>query len=131
MLGPYEIESPLGAARMGEVYKARDRRLDRTVAIKILSPGDDPAALRERFEREARAISQLNHPHVCTLYDIGEQPATEASGAPVRYLVMEFVDGETLAARLDRGALPVQQAVTYAIQIADALDKAKLGDSAV
>jgi Tol biopolymer transport system component len=109
---------------MGEVYKARDTRLDRTVAIKILAPGaDDAAALRERFEREARAISQLNHPNVCTLYDIGEQPPSGPAGSPVRYLVMEFVEGETLGARLERGPLPIDQALTCATQIADALDK--------
>src|SRR5687768_5034026 len=117
-LGPYEIVAPLGAGGMGEVYKARDTRLDRTVAIKILPEtlAADPQ-FRERFDREARAVSQLTHAHICTLYDVGEQ-----SGAA--YLVMELLDGETLAARLERGALPLNEALTIAIQIAGALDKA-------
>jgi eukaryotic-like serine/threonine-protein kinase len=116
-LGPYEIVAPLGAGGMGEVYRARDTRLDRTVAVKIL-----PQALaatgesRERFEREARAISRLNHPHICHLYDVGHQNGTE-------YLVMEYLEGETLARRLERGALPVTEFLRSAIQIADALDK--------
>lgn len=103
---------------MGEVYRARDTRLDRTVAIKILKPvlAADPE-FRRRFETEARAISQLNHPHICALHDVGEAGA-------VSYLVMEYVEGETLAARLDRGELPFDQALGYGIQIADALDKA-------
>src|ERR1700730_517943 len=117
-LGPYEILSPLGAGGMGEVYKARDTRLDRFVAIKILPEqlAADPQC-RDRFDREARAISQLTHPHICTLYDIGEQAGTA-------YLVMELLDGQTLAARLKRGAVPLDEALTIAIQIADALDKA-------
>ncbi len=124
ILGPYEIQAPLGAGGMGEVYKARDMRLDRTVALKILSPeAGEPIAIREQFEREARAISQLNHPNVCTLYDIGEQPPAHPSGTPVRYLVMEFVDGETLAARLERGPLPFDHALACGLQMADALDK--------
>ena len=95
-LGPYEIVSLLGAGGMGEVYKARDTRLDRTVAVKVLPPqlADDPQ-FRERFEREAKTISQLNHPHICTLYDVGDQDGT-------RYLVMEYLEGETLAQRLAR-----------------------------
>ena len=103
---------------MGEVYKARDTRLDRIVAIKILPEtlAADPP-FRDRFDREARAISQLTHPHICTLYDVGEQAGTA-------YLVMELLDGETLAARLVRGALPLNEALTTAIQIASALDKA-------
>src|SRR6185295_11802758 len=117
-LGPYEIVAAIGAGGMGEVYKARDTRLDRAVAIKILpeSLASDPQ-FRERFDREARAISQLTHPHICTLYDVGEHSGTA-------YLVMELLDGETLAARLERGALPTNQALTIAVQIADALDRA-------
>ena len=117
-IGPYEIQSALGAGGMGEVYRARDTRLDRMVAIKVLSPNitTDPAFL-ERFDREARTISQLNHPHICTLHDVGQQ-----DGAP--YLVLEYLKGETLAARLAKGPLPIQQAVTIGIQICDALDKA-------
>ena len=96
-LGPYEIIEPLGAGGMGEVYRGRDTRLERTVAIKIL-PGHlaEDAGLRARFEREARAISTLSHPHICTLYDIGEQDG-------VHFLVMEHLEGETLATRLERG----------------------------
>ena len=117
-LGPYEILSPLGAGGMGEVYKARDTRLDRTVAIKVLPEhvAADPD-LKQRFEREAKTISSLNHPHICTLYDIGEQDGVD-------FLVMEYLDGETLAQRLERGALPLDQALKVAIEIADALDKA-------
>jgi len=117
-LGPYEILSALGAGGMGEVYRARDTRLDRTVAIKVLpeSFAADPL-FRERFDREARAISQLTHPHICTLYDVGEQQGTA-------YLVMEYLEGETLADRLKTGALPLDDALKNAIQIADALDKA-------
>jgi eukaryotic-like serine/threonine-protein kinase len=117
-LGPYEILSPLGAGGMGEVYKARDTRLDRTVAIKILPEAlaADPL-FRDRFDREARAISQLDHPHICALYDVGEQDGTA-------FLVMQYLEGETLAGRLAKGALPLDQALLYAIQVADALDKA-------
>ena len=117
-LGPYEIQAPLGAGGMGEVYKARDTRLDRTVAIKVLLAhvADDPDR-RQRFEREAKTISSLNHPHICTLYDIGQQDGID-------YLVMEYLEGETLAQRLTKGALPLDQALRYAIEIADALDKA-------
>jgi eukaryotic-like serine/threonine-protein kinase len=114
---------------MGEVYKARDLRLGRAVAIKVLPPevAADPIA-RERFDREARAISHINHPHICTLYDIGEEPAVAtASGLPVSYFVMELLDGETLAQRLTRGALPIDQALAFGVQIADALDKAHRG----
>ncbi len=117
-LGPYEIAAPLGAGGMGEVYRARDTRLNRTVAIKVLPDHlGDSAKLRERFDREARTIASLNHPHICTLYDIGREDGTD-------YLVMEYVEGETLAARLRRGPLPVEQVLQYAIEIADALDKA-------
>jgi serine/threonine protein kinase len=117
-VGPYEILSALGAGGMGEVYKARDTRLDRIVAIKVLPDAlaADPQ-FRERFEREARAISQLTHPHICTLYDIGRQDLTD-------FLVMEYLEGETLADRLVKGALPFDQALAIAIQIALALDTA-------
>jgi eukaryotic-like serine/threonine-protein kinase len=117
-LGPYEIQSPLGAGGMGEVYRARDTRLERTVAIKILPPhlSDDPI-LRQRFEREAKAISSLNHPHICVLHDVGCQDGTD-------YLVMEFVEGETLTKRLAKGPLPLDQVLTFGAQIADALDRA-------
>jgi eukaryotic-like serine/threonine-protein kinase len=99
-LGPYEIVSPLGAGGMGEVYRARDTRLERSVAIKILPPhlSDNPEA-KQRFEHEARAISSLNHPNICTLYDVGHQ-------GEMGYLVMEFLEGETLAERLAKGLLP-------------------------
>ena len=117
-LGPYEIQSPLGAGGMGEVYKATDTRLDRTVAIKVLLAhvADDPD-LRQRFEREAKTISSLNHPHICTLHDIGQQDGVD-------YLVMEYLEGETLAARLTKGPLPTDLVLRYATEIADALDKA-------
>src|SRR6266567_325787 len=117
-LGPYEILSAIGAGGMGEVYKARDTRLDRTVAIKVLPAHlADRSELRERFEREARTIASLNHPHICTLFDIGQQDGID-------YLVMEYLEGETLAHRLQKGPLPLEQVLQYAIEIADALDKA-------
>jgi len=117
-LGPYEILAALGAGGMGEVYKARDTRLDRTVAIKILPEAlaADPEFC-ERFDREARTISQLEHPHICALYDVGEQEGTS-------FLVMQYLEGETLEARLKKGALSLDQAIQYAVQIAEALDKA-------
>ncbi len=117
-LGPYEILSALGAGGMGEVYRARDTRLDRTVAIKVL-PAEAAASpeRRERFEREARAVSSLNHPHICTLYDVGRH-------GDVDYLVMEHLEGETLAQRLTRGALGPQELLARAVEIADALDRA-------
>src|ERR1700694_576273 len=125
-LGPYEIQSALGAGGMGEVYKARDTRLDRAVAIKILPTtlAADPQ-FRERFDREARAISQLTHPNICTLYDVGEAAPVTGDEA-VRFLVMELLDGESLESRLQRGvagqpALHVAEALAVAIQIADAL----------
>ena len=117
-LGPYEILSPIGAGGMGEVYKARDTRLDRTVAIKVLPEhvASDPD-LKQRFEREAKTISSLNHPHICTLHDIGTQDGID-------FLVMEYLEGDTLAQRLEKGALPLDQALKVAVEIADALDKA-------
>ena len=117
-LGPYEIVAPLGAGGMGVVYRARDTRLERTVAIKILPPhlSNDPK-LRQRFEHEAKTISSLNHPHICTLYDVGQQDGID-------FLVMEYLEGETLAARLAKGPLPLDQVLKYGVQIADALDKA-------
>src|SRR5678815_4146967 len=117
-LGPYEILSPLGAGGMGEVWKARDTRLDRTVAIKVL-PAHLSSSLegRQRFEREAKTISQLSHPHICSLYDVGREGETE-------YLVMEYLEGETLSERLVKGPLSLEQTLRYGIEIADALDKA-------
>jgi serine/threonine protein kinase/Tol biopolymer transport system component len=117
-LGPYEILAPLGAGGMGEVYRARDTRLERTVAVKVL-----PAHLslspesRQRFEREARTISQLSHPHICAIYDVGNAEGVE-------YLVMEYLEGETLAERLAKGPLPIEQVLRHGIEIADALDRA-------
>jgi serine/threonine protein kinase/Tol biopolymer transport system component len=117
-LGPYEILSAIGAGGMGEVYRARDTRLDRIVAIKVLPTHlADRSELRERFEREARTIASLNHPHICTLFDIGQQDGID-------YLVMEYLEGETLAQSLLKGALPLDQVLEYAIEISDALDKA-------
>src|SRR5712691_3401447 len=111
-LGPYEILSPLGAGGMGEVYRARDTRLDRTVAIKVLPDHlSTNAELRQRFEREARAVSSLSHPHICMLYDVGHQDGID-------YLVMEFIEGSSLADRLEKGGLPADQVLRYAIQIA-------------
>ncbi len=111
-LGPYAILSHIGAGGMGEVWKARDTRLERTVAIKVSA-----AKFTERFEREARAVAALNHPNICTLHDIGHQDGID-------YLVMEYLEGQTLAARLERGPLPIEQVFAYALAIADALDKA-------
>jgi serine/threonine protein kinase len=117
-LGPYEIDSQIGAGNMGEVYRATDTRLQRVVAIKVLTPHlSDSTESRQRFEREARAISSLNHPHICALYDIGKQ-------GDIDFLVMEYVEGETLEQRLYKGALPLNQLLRYAIDTADALDKA-------
>ena len=117
-LGPYEIVAPLGAGGMGEVYKARDMRLDRTVAIKVLPDtlAADPE-FRDRFDREARVISQLAHPHICTLFDVGSEQGS-------RYLVLEYLEGETLASRLARGALKADEALRIAIEIAEGLDAA-------
>jgi eukaryotic-like serine/threonine-protein kinase len=117
-LGPYEIAAPLGAGGMGQVYRATDTRLGRAVAIKVLpAEFSKSTQLRTRFEREAKAISSLTHPNICTLYDIGRHDGFE-------YLVMELIEGETLADRLQRGALPVAEAVGRAMEIADALDRA-------
>src|SRR5262245_55485493 len=117
-LGPYEILAARGSGGMGEVYRARDTRLDRTVAVKVLSaPSADSPDRRARFQREARAISSLSHPHICALYDVGEQDGTD-------FLVMEYLEGETLAERLVRGPLPRDAVLGYAVQIADALDEA-------
>lgn len=120
-LGPYEIGAPLGAGGMGEVYRARDTRLDRSVAIKILPQqlSNDPVR-KQRFDREAKTISSLNHPHICVLYDVGHHDGID-------YLVMECVEGETLAMRLEKGPLPLEQVLKYGAQVADALDKAHRG----
>jgi serine/threonine protein kinase/Tfp pilus assembly protein PilF len=117
-LGPYALETLLGAGGMGQVYRARDTRLDRTVAIKVIPPSlsSDPVR-RQRFQREARAIALLQHPNICTLYDVGFQDGTD-------YLVMEYLNGETLASRLLRGALPLDETLRYGIEIADALGAA-------
>ena len=109
-IGPYEVVAGLGAGGMGEVYRARDTRLDRTVAIKVLPShvSGDPA-LRERFEREARTVAALNHPHICTLHDIGHQDGID-------FLVLEYLEGETLADRLAKSRMPVDEALAIAIQ---------------
>src|SRR6185503_19501943 len=127
-LGPYEILAAAGAGGMGEVYCARDTRLDRTVAIKVLPQqlAADPQ-FRERFDREARTISQLTHPHICTLYDVGRLRVSDASasqGDEIDFLVMEYLEGETLAARIERGALKLDDALRIAIEIVSALDAA-------
>jgi serine/threonine protein kinase len=117
-LGPYEILAPLGAGGMGEVYRARDTRLDRAVAVKVVSSSvsSDPVRL-QRFEREARAISALQQPNICTLFDVGRQDGTD-------YLVMEYLEGQNLALRLVKGPLPLALTLRYGIEIADALDTA-------
>ncbi len=117
-LGPYEILAPIGKGGMGEVYQANDTRLDRTVAIKVLPEhlAESPER-KARFEREAKAISQLNHPHICTLYDVGEQDGID-------YLVMEYIEGETLAERIARGPIPIEEAIPLFIQIAEGLEAA-------
>src|SRR3981189_2307764 len=116
-LGPYEITGPLGSGGMGEVYRWGDKRLERTVAIKILPEQFSADPIRkQRFEREAKTISSLNHPHICVLHDVGSQDGVD-------YLVMECVEGETLAKRLEKGALPLEQVLKFGMQIADALDK--------
>jgi serine/threonine protein kinase len=117
-LGPYEILSPLGAGGMGEVYRARDTRLGREVAVKVLPQHlSANAEVRTRFEREAKTVSSLNHPHICTLHDIGREGDTD-------YLVMELIEGETLATRLAKGALPTSEVLKLGEQVADALDRA-------
>jgi serine/threonine protein kinase/Tol biopolymer transport system component len=117
-LGPYEILAPLGAGGMGEVWKARDTRLERTVAIKVLpSATSSSPEVRRRFEQEARTISQLSHPHICALYDVGREGETE-------YLVMEYLEGETLAERLAKGSISLEQTLRYGTEIAEALDRA-------
>jgi eukaryotic-like serine/threonine-protein kinase len=117
-LGPYEVVSLLGAGGMGEVYQALDTRLQRQVAIKVLSArfSEDPQ-MRQRFEREARSISSLSHSHICALYDVGHQTGTD-------FLIMEYIEGESLASRLAKGAIPLKEVLRYAIEIADALDNA-------
>ena len=123
-LGPYEIVAAIGAGGMGEVYRARDIRLDRTVAIKVLATHlvSDPQ-MRLRFEREARAVAALSHPHICHLNDVGHHEGID-------FLVMEYLEGETLAARLSRAgssassALPLDEVLRYAIQMAEALSEA-------
>lgn len=113
-LGPYEIVEPLGAGGMGEVYKARDTRLDRSVAIKVLpSHLSQNADFRQRFEREAKTISSLSHPHICVLHDVGHHDGID-------YLVMEYLEGETVAQRLARGALPAAEVLRHAIDLAGA-----------
>src|SRR5580765_751193 len=116
--GPYEIQSPLGAGGMGEVYRALDTRLQRIVAVKILPShlSENPEA-KERFDREARTISSLNHPNICTLHDVGHQDGVD-------YLVMEYLEGETLASRLEKGALASDQVFKYGIEICEGLEMA-------
>ncbi len=117
-LGPYEILAPLGAGGMGEVYRARDTRLDRTVAIKVLASHlSSSPELKQRFEREAKSISALNHPHICSLYDVGSQDGID-------YLVMEFLEGETLAERLRQGVLPLKETLKVGMEVSEALEVA-------
>jgi serine/threonine protein kinase len=130
-LGPYEVIGPLGSGGMGEVYRARDTRLERAVAVKVISEAAASGALAlERFEREARAASSLNHPNICTIYDVGEAtlpvgPHDSAGGSQAtRYLVMELLDGETLQQRLTRGPLHLAAIVDIGIALADALEAA-------
>ena len=122
-LGPYEIVGPLGAGGMGEVYRAKDTRLDRTVAIKVLASHlSSSPEFKQRLGREARAISSLNHPHICHLYDVGSQDGTD-------YLVMEFLEGETLAERLRKGAMPMSEIIKIGTDVADALGRSETGFS--
>src|ERR1700723_4596841 len=115
-LGPYEIQAPIGAGGMGEVYSARDTRLDRVVAIKVLPHhlSSDPD-LKQRFDREARAISSLNHPRICTLHDVGHQDGVD-------FLVMKYLEGESLADRLRRGPLPLKETLKIGMEVCEALD---------
>jgi serine/threonine protein kinase len=114
-LGPYEVLALIGAGGMGEVYRARDTRLDRIVAIKVLPPDlTNDSAAKRRFDREARAVAALSHPHICPLFDIGRHDGID-------FLVMEYLDGETLARRLARGKLPLEQALEYGTEIVDGL----------
>ncbi len=124
-LGPFEVQSLLGAGGMGEVYKALDTRLARAVALKVLPHhiAADPD-FRERFQREARAISSLNHPHICAIHDVGEAPDPTGRGEPIHYLVMEYLEGQTLAERLERGRLTLEQTLHFGIQVARALESA-------
>src|SRR5215469_9438989 len=114
-LGPYEIVASLGAGGMGEVYRARDTRLDRSVAIKVLAAHLSASPeLKQRFDREARSLSSLSHPHICHLYDVGSQDGTD-------FLVMEFLEGETLSDRLGKGAMPLAETLKTGMEIAEAL----------
>ena len=124
-LGPYEIIVAIGAGGMGEVYKATDTRLSRTVAVKVLPPHwADNVEMKQRFEREAKTVASLNHPHICAIHDVGEAPGPGPQASAINFLVMEFLEGETLAARIARGPLPVDEALTVAIAVTDALDQA-------
>jgi serine/threonine protein kinase len=117
-LGPYRLDAQIGAGGMGEVYRAADTRLEGAVAVKVLPEHlASDHQRRQRFEREARAVSSLNHPHICTLFDVGEQDGT-------LFLVMELIENQTLGERLQKGRLPLDRALEYATQMADALDKA-------
>ncbi|MGA7613814.1 MAG: serine/threonine-protein kinase, partial [Thermoanaerobaculia bacterium] len=139
LLGPYEIVAPIGAGGMGEVWKARDTRLDRSVAIKILPPGfATDAKMKIRFEREARTISRLEHPNICRLYDVGEavvddvqrgavgSPGADGTGLLHQFLVMELLDGESLAERIAKGPLPIADVLRYGAEIGDALHRAHI-----
>jgi serine/threonine protein kinase len=121
-LGPYEITAPLGAGGMGEVYRARDTRLERDVALKLLPPqlASDPQ-FRARFEREAKSVSALNHPHICAIHDVG---SAMVKGDELHYMVLELVEGESLAQRLAKGPLPLPDVLRLGAQIAQALDAA-------
>jgi len=116
LLGPHEILAPIGAGGMGEVYRARDTRLNRTVAIKVLPEHAANAELRQRFEREAQTIAALNHQHICTLYDVGHQDGVD-------FLVMEYLEGETLGDRLTRGPLPLEHCHQHSNKCRPVLDR--------